>query len=475
LNTRGRNRLGCLLISSPQGHSGKTTITIGLCDILRRRGLTVQPFKKGPDYIDPSWLALAACRPCHNLDLFLMPRGEVVRSFQHASVAADIGVVEGAMGLYDGMNGDGFGTTADLARLIAAPILLVVNSARMTGSIAAMVSGYQHFERDVNIAGVILNNVAGPRHERKLRDAVERHCGIPVVGSVPRNENFRISERHLGLVPSPEHSEAAECVERIGRMLEPHLDMEEIVRIAWSGEGPHPCLRQGADRPAFREEKSVVRGTAQAPKIGVIRDAAFNFYYPENLEALRLAGAELVFINSLRDRLPEIDGLYIGGGFPEFFLDPLEENRAFREEIRQAIEKGMPTYCECAGLMYLCREIRWKGRRYEMVGIIPAEVEMLERPQGHGYVIAQVAHSNPFFPAGAELRGHEFHHSRLILSGNVEFAYRLKRGHGIEGGKDGVVYKNLLGAYTHLHALGSPQWASAFVSLASHNFDMHGN
>jgi cobyrinic acid a,c-diamide synthase len=453
-------RFGCLLISSPQGHSGKTTVTIGLCDILRRKGLSIQPFKKGPDYIDPSWLTLATGRNCRNLDLFLIPEDRLLISFQQACQGADVAVIEGAMGLYDGFDSTGRGTTAELARLLKSPVILVVNAARMTGSIAAMVTGYQHFQKDVHISGVILNYVSGPRHEGKLRAAVEQYCQIPVVGSIPRDPNLRIAERHLGLIPSPESTEAEEIVERLGRALEPHLDPDKILAIAQSTEAPHP-------RPLPLGERARVRGDTPRPRIGVIRDRAFNFYYPENLEALMENGAELVFTDSFHDRLPEIDGLYIGGGFPEFFLKELEENRGLRQDIAEAIENDLPVYAECAGLMYLCRKIHWQGRSYEMVGVIPAEVQMLERPQGHGYVVAEVMGENPFFSVGMALRGHEFHHSKLSLSATVKFAYQLRRGQGIQGGEDGIVYKNLFASYTHMHALGSPEWAAAFVSLAS--------
>lgn len=235
----------------------------------------------------------------------------------------------------------------------------------------------------------------------------------------------------------------------------------------FSREAPFTSSRTGGRRPAVPLLKSLALCYWNKPRIGVIRDRAFNFYYPENLEALSQAGAELIFIDSFRDRLPRVDGLYIGGGFPEFFLKELEENKGLRQDLAEAIENDLPVYAECAGLMYLCGKIYWQGQSYEMVGVIPAEVRMLERPQGHGYVEAEVARGNPFFARGSTLRGHEFHHSKLSLSGAVDFAYYLRRGHGIHGRKDGIVYKNLFASYMHLHALGTPEWAVALVSLAS--------
>ncbi len=448
-----------LLISSPQGHSGKTIVTVGLCKLLTERGLSIQSFKKGPDYIDPSWLTVATGRSCRNLDLFLMPEDRLLQSFYLGCEGTNLAIVEGAMGLYDGL--DSYGTTAEIASLLNLPILLVVNTSRMTTSIAAMVKGYQLFQTDIRIAGVILNYVSGRRHEEKLRGAVEQHCGIPVVGSIPRDPELQIAERHLGLIPSLESDGAISLVDRIGKKLESHLDLDRILAIAREFHSVRPVSFSSEERKEGAETRPI------RARIGVMRDRAFNFYYPENLEALKKEGAELIFINSFVDRLPEVDGLYFGGGFPEFFLEDLEKNRELRKGIAGAIEGGLPVYAECAGLMYLCRTISWKGKSYEMVGIIPAGVELSEKPQGHGYALAEVVEENPFFPVGLTLRGHEFHHSRLPGPADLRFAYRIQRGQGVLNQRDGIVYRNLLASYVHLHALGTPEWARGFVSLAS--------
>ncbi|NWF93049.1 MAG: hydrogenobyrinic acid a,c-diamide synthase (glutamine-hydrolyzing) [Syntrophaceae bacterium] len=452
--TGGDRTLGCFLVSSPQGHSGKTVVTVGLCKLLTNRGLSIQPFKKGPDYIDPSWLTIAAGRGCRNLDLFLIPKEKLIQTFARACEEADLAIVEGAMGLYDGL--DSQQTTAEISRLLNIPILLVVNTSRMTGSIAAMVKGYQLFETGIKIVGVILNYVSGSRHEKKLREAVEEHCAIPVLGGIPRDPDLQIAERHLGLIPSKESSEAESLVERIGNKLKPYLDLDQILKIAQGFSPPRPS-------PRALEES---RERAPEVRLGVMHDQVFNFYYPENLEALRQENAELIFINSLQDRLPPVDGLYIGGGFPEFFVKQLEENRLLRKDIAESIEAGLPVYAECAGLMYLCRKIHWQGRSHEMVGVIPAEVEISQRPEGHGYVLAEVTDENPLLPIGLTIRGHEFHHSRLSVKNGIRFAYEIKRGHGIDGKRDGIFYKNLFASYMHLHASGTPCWAEAFVSLA---------
>ena len=468
----GDRTFGCLLISSPQGHSGKTIVTVGLCNLLSQRGLLIQPFKKGPDYIDPSWLTIAAGRSCRNLDLFLVPKEKLVQTFKQTCRKADLAIVEGAMGLYDGL--DAQGTTAEIARLLNIPIVLVVNTSRMTSSIAAMVKGYQLFQKGIEIAGVILNYVSGVRHEKKLKDAVEQYCGIPVVGSIPKDEGLRITERHLGLIPSSESSEAELSIERIGRKLESRLDLDQILTLARSSKAPQvssPFLKKEKTKKSSLpfKERDRGRGTARTQKvrIGIIRDRAFNFYYPENLEALAMEGAELLFIDSFKDRLPKVDGLYIGGGFPEFFLKELEGNRGLRQDIGKAVHKNLPVYAECAGLMYLCRSISWNRRSYEMVGVIPSEISLSDRPEGHGYVIAKVINENPLFPVRLTIRGHEFHHSNLLPIDDLQFAYRIQRGKGIADKKDGIVFKNLFASYVHLHALGTPEWAKSFVALAS--------
>jgi len=454
-----------LVIAAPQGRSGKTTVAIALARMLKNRGLAVQSFKKGPDYIDPSWLRLASGNECFNLDNFLMPEDALLTSFARRSRGADIAIVEGAMGLFDSPAADGEGSVAWLARLLRAPVILVVNAERMTRSIAALVSGFQHFESGTDLAGVILNRVSGSRHVEKLKDAVESHCNIPVLGAVPRNPALSIAERHLGLIPSSEKAQAESIVSAVCDKVAPHLDLEAIIELA--ERAPDHLIPE-------------VPGTPPAKptcRIGVIADRAFSFYYPENIEALHNAGADIVRIDAFSDRvLPQIHGLYIGGGFPELYAAELEENKELRRDIGRQIESGLPTYAECGGLMYLTRAIRWQGKRYEMVGKIPGEVEISNRPQGHGYMELEVAADNHWFAQGTVLRGHEFHHSRFIAAEHhssnedalqkANWCYKVVRGHGIDGRVDGFAYKNLLVSYAHLHALGTPGWAPAFAALA---------
>jgi cobyrinic acid a,c-diamide synthase len=454
-----------LIIAAPQGRSGKTTVAVGLCAALAARGLVVQAFKKGPDYIDPSWLTGASGRPCRNLDPYLMGQETVVEAFERGCVGADIAVIEGAMGLYDGLDLEGSGSTAHVARWLQAPILLVVNATRLTRSVAAMVQGYQRFEPETPLAGVILNNVAGERHRTMLTKATQLYCGLPVVGLFPRSEALTIPERHLGLVPRGENEGLVPAIEAARRAVEQHFDLGRILAIAGVGGERGGETRRPSEGETNRQ--SQVANLKSRIKIGLVRDRAFSFYYPENLEALEAAGAEVVIVDALKDpRLPPVHGLYVGGGFPEAFLKELEANRSLRMEIKAAVEDGLPVYAECGGLMYLARCITWQGQSGEMVGILPCDVEITARPQGHGYVDLEVMGENPLFPTGTILRGHEFHNSRVTRLESPAFAYRVTRGWGLDGRHDGLVYKNVLAAYTHLHALGTPQWAADFVRLA---------
>ncbi|MDI6710881.1 MAG: cobyrinate a,c-diamide synthase [Thermoanaerobacterales bacterium] len=449
-----------LVIAAPQGRSGKTTVTATLVAGLAARGLAVQPFKKGPDFIDPSWLSQVAGRACRNLDLYLMPAETVRDSFFRAAADADVAVVEGAMGLFDGLDLEGSNSTAELAKLLAAPVILVLNVTRMTRSAAAVVLGCQKFDPELNIAGVVLNNVARPRHLDMLTGAIDRYCGLPVVGAIPKRADYAVPDRHLGLVPAGEDSSLHAAVAALARDAAERLDIDRLLAIAASAPPLDAPLQSTEPSPA---------PAAGAPRIGVVRDRAFTFYYPENLEALQSAGAALVYIDALLDpALPPVDGLYIGGGFPEVFAGELEANAGLREAIRRAAAEGMPVYAECGGLMYLGEALTWKGRRYAMAGALPLEVDLDEKPRGHGYMLCAVEEENPFFPQGALVRGHEFHHSSVTVldRGRVRLALQVRRGYGIDGRRDGAVFRNVFAAYNHIHALGVPEWAPRFVEAA---------
>lgn len=459
-----------LVVAAPHGRSGKTTVSLGLCAALAQRGLAVQPFKKGPDFIDPSWLSEAAGRPCRSLDPFFYSSPVALqRAFRQAQ-PADFYLIEGNHGLYDSavlpspQDDAGAGSTAALARLLQAPVILVINTARMGRSVAALALGYQLFEPETPIAGVVLNHVANARHEQRLRQAIAQACRLPVLGAIPRQAAIEIPDRHLGLVPRQENDRLLPVIEACRQVVEHHLDLEAILSIA----------RQAPLLPADRE----VSTPPQPPswRVGVLHDRAFTFYYPENLEALQAAGAELVFFDAFQDsQLPAVDALFLGGGFPEIFLSELAANISLRREVRRAAEGGLPIYAECGGMMYLSRRIHWQGQAGEMCGVLPIEVEMTGRPQGHGYVLAKVDSPNPFFQTGEELRGHEFHQSRLVNPGahfqDLATAYDLQRGAGLgRSGKgdarDGLLYRNVLASYTHLHAGGAPGWAAGLAAAA---------
>ncbi|WP_027717979.1 cobyrinate a,c-diamide synthase [Desulfovirgula thermocuniculi] len=456
-----QHRIPRLVIGAPRGRSGKTTVTMAvLAALVHGYGLAVQPFKKGPDFIDPGWLTRVAGRPCRNLDGFLFSRRDIYRHFVRHSLDADLAVVEGAMGLFDGVDLEGSGSTAEIAKIIKAPVVLVVDATRMTRSVAALVQGFMHFDPQLHVAGVILNQVARARHERMLREAVRRYCGLPVLGVIPKGKRLTIPDRHLGLVPPGERDELLEVIPEIARVARECLDMEALLEVAGSAP-PLEVPEDLAGRPAARP--------AGGPAIGVIRDRAFSFYYPENLEALEEAGARLVYIDALRDTvLPGVDALYIGGGFPEVLAPQLEANEGLRADIRRAVEEGLPVYAECGGLMYLGRRITWQGKSYRMCGALPYDVLMEDRPCGHGYEVVEVVGENPYFPVGGVIKGHEFHHSRLEGVGSgLRYAFRVLRGYGIDGRHDGLVYKNVLAAYNHLHALSVPSWARALVERAA--------
>ncbi|MEW5952463.1 MAG: cobyrinate a,c-diamide synthase [Bacillota bacterium] len=456
-----------LVIGAPHGRSGKTTVTLALVSGLLGRGVDVQPFKKGPDFIDPGWLSRLTGKPCRNLDSFMMSRADIRQSFARSARHSGIAVVEGAMGLFDGLDLEGSGSTAEIAKIIKAPVILVVDTTRMTRSVAAMVNGYRHFDPDLEVAGVILNKVARSRHENMLRAAVEKYCGLPVLGVLPKGNEFNIPDRHLGLIPAAEDSELASMVDHAGRLAGKYLDLDGLLAIA--AQAPSLDDVDGSPGPLLTSlDMGGLRPLRRRAGVGLALDRVFTFYYPENLEALTAAGAELAPFDTLRDtKLPEVDALYIGGGFPEVFAGQLEANESLREHIRQMIESGLPVYAECGGLMYLGRQVAWRDQAHRMVGALPFDVEMLDKPQGHGYVALQVEGDNPFFAGGAEIRCHEFHHSRVInLDPGARFAFRVKRGKGIDGRQDGLVYRNVVAGYSHIHALAAPDWAENLVRRA---------
>lgn len=450
-----------LILAALGGGWGKTTAALGLAGVWRKRGLEVVPFKKGPDYIDSAWLSLAAGGgPCYNLDTYLIPPDEVLRSFLRRAGGGRAALIEGNRGLFDGMDSRGTHSTAELAKLLRAPVALVVQCSKVTRTAAAFVLGAQAFDPELRLGAVILNQVAGSRHEQTARRAIEETCGVPVVGAIPRLESPPLSDRHLGVVPPQEDPRAAQALELATAVFEEHVDAEALWRLACDAA---PLEAEFGGLPPREEAKSGI-------VIGVIRDRAFQFYYPENLEALEEAGAQVVECSALADRsLPQVDALYIGGGFPETCAEALSKNEPFRQSVRQAAENGLPIYAECGGLMYLGESLELPGGSFPMAGLFPVVFGVEPRPMGHGYTALRVERPNPFYPTGLEIRGHEFHYSRPLksrLAEGMELVFRVQRGQGFEGGRDGICHKNTLALYTHVHALGTPQWAEALAARA---------
>ncbi|MFV1998158.1 MAG: cobyrinate a,c-diamide synthase [Acidiferrobacterales bacterium] len=448
-----------LLISAAHKSSGKTTLSIGLSAALVQRGFTVQTFKKGPDYIDPLWLGLASNRPCHNLDFYLSSAEEIKYAYSYRSYGSDFQIIEGNKGLYDGLDLDGSNSNAALATLLDTPVMLVINVQGMTRGIAPLILGYQQFEPNLNIAGVIFNQVRGYRHEDKLRAVVEHYTNVPVIGSVHHDPALEIVERHLGLMPSNESDIAKEKIARIADRITDQVDLDKLISV--SGISPDTTRATKTAVP----QKSRIR-------LGIAKDTAFGFYYPGDIEALEAAGADLIEIDTLIDQtLPEIDALFIGGGFPETQMEKLEQNSSLRTAIRNAIESGLPAYAECGGLMYLAREIRWRDKTCQMVGVIGADVLMHDTPVGRGYTRFVDNGNSPWGisnpdRATAEFPAHEFHYSSLEnIDPDLEYAYAVKRGMGIDGKRDGIIYKNLLANYVHLRDVDQNHWAKRFIEF----------
>ena len=453
------------LISAARKSSGKTSVSIGLAAELSRRGLAVQTFKKGPDYIDPKWLSAASGRVCRNLDFNVSSPAELPLEFARHGAGADVCLVEGNNGLYDGLDLQGRNSNAALAQLLELPVVLVLDARGMTRGIAPLILGYQAFERSINIVGVILSRLGGSRHEAKLRAVIEHYTDVPVLGAVHEDPRLAIAERHIGLTPANEDGEARARIALLGAAIGRQVDLERLL-AATAGAAALPAVP-----PLAAPARAGVRIPQGLPVVvGIARDRAFGFYYSDDLEALERAGAELVFFDALRDaQLPRVDGLIIGGGFPEVFMRELEANAGLRAEILAAIETGMPAYAECGGLMYLARSLTWRGDTRRMVGAIAGDIVMQERPVGRGYVRLAPTEAHPWLDRNdqrAEIPAHEFHYSSIEgLDPKTRFAYRVARGFGVDGKSDGIVVNNLLATYSHLRSVGGCSWAARYVGF----------
>ncbi len=444
-----------VLISAAHKSSGKTVLSAGICAALHDKGLTVQTFKKGPDYIDPMWLSRASHRNCYNLDFWTQTDREIISMFAKQVDGADIGVVEANKGLHDGLSEDGRDSNAALARLLKAPVVLILDTRGTIRGVAPLVLGYQQFDPEIKIAGVILNFVGGDRHAAKLTRVMENYTDVPVVGTVYRNDELELVERYLGLKPSNEDLRAGSHIEKISKVVAEQVNLDRIEQIANSAP-PVPNV----EAPALAMSNCRLR-------IAYARDEAFGFYYADDLDTFSQLGVEMVPFDVLHDTsLPEADALFLGGGFPEMNMHKLAANVSMKRAVREAVERGMPAYAECGGLMYLCNSIKFKAVQCEMAGVIDADCEMHEKPIGRGYTVLQkrLQHlwsSNIRHP----VPGHEFHYSTLRDLADYEYSYEVQRGFGVDGQFDGLRYKNLLACYSHQRNTQRNQWIPDFIEF----------
>ena len=445
------------MIAAAHKSSGKTVVSTGLAAAFHRAGDAIGTFKKGPDYIDPMWLGAATDHPCYNLDFNAMRRECITPFFQSRARPEGLSLVEANKGLYDGLQTDGSDSNAELAKLLRLPVILVIDTLGMTRGIAPLLQGYQGFDPDVTIAGVILNKVGGARHEGKLCQAVETYTDLPVVGSVWRDPALDIGERHLGLTTPAELSRRDAMISGFGDIVGRSVDMDRVRAIAHSA--PDLTDQQVIESPPAQVGLGV--------RIGVIRDASFGFYYPDDLEAFEKSGAELVFIDAIHDaHLPDLDGLFIGGGFPEVRMQDLSANVSLRGDIKSALQGGLPCYAECGGLMYLCDSLSWQGETCAMVGVIPGAAVMHVRPQGRGYARFTNTDAHPWGAPGGSIRAHEFHYASIDgLPEDTRYARDIQRGFGIDGGRDAIVTVNTVAGFCHLRNSAEFPWVPHFLEF----------
>lgn len=465
-------------ISATKRNSGKTTISIAIMRLLRDKGLIVQPFKKGPDFIDPMWLKMATGVNCYNLDFYFMSKNKIIKHFLNHSQGADISIVEGNHGLYDSLDLYGNSSNAALAKFLNLPVILVVDVGELNRSVIPVLLGFKNFDENVKIKGLILNKVHSKRHEKNLMKAINYYTDFKVVGQIPNDTELSIKQRHLGLVSTLDRQDVEKHISNLADKVSDFVDLDAIVNISGSnntkpfGKLPHDFIAspEKIKPPAVRKVKKPLR-------VGIAYDSAFNFYYDENIESIENLGCDIVKFSPISDSvLPDVDAIYIGGGFPEIFCEKLEENATLRTEIREKIECGLPVYAECGGLMYLCKSITYDGKRSEMVGVIPADVKWTKKPKGHGYTRLESIYYDKdgalWFNKIKNIKGHEFHHSYLEippLNGGVdnmpEFAFSMKKGYGVNGINDGIVYKNMMAGYTHIFSPSVPGWFKNWISF----------
>ncbi|MBI9089462.1 MAG: cobyrinate a,c-diamide synthase [Desulfobacterium sp.] len=468
-----------LVVAGLRGGSGKTVISLGIAAAWSNSEIEVAPFKKGPDYIDAGWLSLAAGRSCYNLDTYLCTPPQVEHSFYSHCRDCDISVVEGNRGLFDGIDLEGRTSTAELAKLLNLPVLLVLDCTKSTRTMAALLLGCMHFDPDLTILGVVLNRVAGKRHENKVRDNIKQFCDLPVFGSVPKLSARDFPERHMGLVPMEEHSLATDSVAAAAKVARDYIDLDRLHRACMEIasrvpsreplENPVPARQVPATVPSVSPPSFSSKVEVEPPVVGIIKDSAFQFYYPDNLEALEACGAKLAYISPLTERvIPHVDAIYMGGGFPETHAPQLAANKGFRERLRELARQGLPIYAECGGFIFLGESLLLDGVSYDMAGVLPVHFGLSNRPVGHGYTQVTVVADNPYFKKGETIRGHEFRYSTVLDLDQTQgtMAFAMDRGKGIVNKQDGFFRDNVFATYTHILASGTPSWAESIIRQA---------
>ncbi len=452
-----------LVIAGLRGGSGKTIVSLGLTSAWSTKGYKVSCFKKGPDYIDAGWLSYAAGTPCYNLDTYLCSEDKVIKSYKIHCRNSDIAIIEGNRGLFDAIDTDGRTCTAELAKLLNLPVLLVIDCTKSTRTIAALVMGCMNFDPDLKIMGVILNKIAGKRHEGKVTKSINQFCNLPVLGSIPKLKGDSFPERHMGLVTCEEHVRSKECMDSFGKIARDNIDLDEIYKIS--------CKMIKENKKQINKIKSIPLTAKKIKvKIAIIKDSAFQFYYPDNIEALKEQGAEIEYISPLKHKtIPEdIDAIYMGGGFPETHAMELAANMEFKTALKECANKGVPIYAECGGFIFLGKSIEIDNKKYPMADILPVRFGLSERPVGHGYTSVKVVSKNPFYKKGDIIRGHEFRYSTImdIDYQPHEMAFKMERGKGIIDKLDGFSKNNVFATYTHIHTLTTPLWAEGIIRQA---------
>lgn len=445
-----------VILSGTNSRVGKTTLTMGIMLVLKKRGFMVQPFKAGPDYIDPTYHTFVCGRPCRNLDTWMLSKDTALELFQRQAKSAGLSIIEGVMGLYDGLKNTEEGSTAHLAKILKSPVILAVDASSMSRSAGAVVLGYRKFDNDVDLSGVILNNIGSPSHYSSVKYSIEKNTGLPVLGFLPKDKSLTLPERYLGLIPVDEKAPLNAFARKLLSLVEKNIDINKIIAISQRAE-PLPYFQKKVFNQASSPGKV---------NIGIAKDSAFNFYYPDNLDILSHHGANIIEFSPLEDKiLPEgLDGLYIGGGFPELFAKKLSKNAKLRNNIYKQAESGLPIYAECGGLMYLAKNlVDFKKRKFPMVGIFNAEVKMGDRLKALGYVNIEVLKSNILSTKGAKARAHVFHWSRLNKGFKKEnSAYKVKKDKN-NITLDGFIRWSVLASYSHLHFGSDIRFAKNFI------------